>query len=78
MGAKCLILIQELGSFLGSFQTPSLYFQQHGGFEPHFLTFFFVLVAFLSELPRNWVRSWVRSKRHSFIFNDMVASNLVF
>ncbi len=78
MGTECLILIEELGSFLGSFQTSILYFQQHGGFEPHFSTFFFVFVDLLSELPRNWVRSWVRSKRRSFIFNNMVASNRIF
>jgi hypothetical protein len=28
--------------------------------------------------PQNWVHIWVRSKRRSFIFNNLVASNLIF
>jgi len=33
---------------------------------------------FPSKQAQNWLRIWVRSKSTPFVFNKMVASNLIF
>jgi len=54
----------KLASYLGSYQIDFLYFQQHGGFEPHFLTNFVLLSA--------------PSSNFAFVFCNMSSSHLGF